>query len=190
LGLSGMRKRKTLEEKFWPKVKKGPGCWEWIGVRDGCGYGRLAVYRESKRVRVFLAHRLSWALNRGAIPRGLCVLHKCDNPPCVRPSHLWVGTQAENNADRDAKGRHWSVVKPDSAPRGDAHWMRTRPDDVLRGECHGRAKLKERDVVKIKKLRTDGVPVKDLVKRFGVSSSTIYFILSGETWAHIGGSTE
>ncbi len=88
--------RKSTEH-FWAMVAKGPSCWEWQGRRYPTGYGRSGhqVY----------SHRRSWEITNGPIPRGLHVLHKCDNPPCVRPDHLWLGTHADNMHDRDRKGR-------------------------------------------------------------------------------------
>jgi hypothetical protein len=86
--------------RFWAKVSKGDGCWIWTGSRNPKGYGRLNT---GNRVR--LAHAISWELSHGAVPDGLWVLHRCDNPPCVRPDHLWLGTAADNTADMVAKGR-------------------------------------------------------------------------------------
>jgi hypothetical protein len=90
-----------LRARFEAKFQKGPGCWEWQGgINQSNGYGRFYL----DRLTPFLAHRLSWALYRG--PLKLCVLHKCDNRKCVRPSHLFEGTRADNNKDMCAKGRH------------------------------------------------------------------------------------
>lgn len=88
--------------RFWARVQKGDGCWEWQGTRIAHGYGRLRV--GSERV---LAHRYSWRITNGPIPAGMSVLHRCDNPPCVRPDHLFLGTQLDNNRDRSAKGRSY-----------------------------------------------------------------------------------
>ena len=96
------RKRTPIIERFWPKVRKadGDGCWEWQASRMPKGYGRLGI----SGVMV-LAHRVSYELNIGPIQAGLFVLHKCDNPSCVRPDHLFLGTQADNVHDAKAKGR-------------------------------------------------------------------------------------
>lgn len=75
-------------------------CIEWTGYRDRQGYGRRSIRR-----RLFLVHRLAWEEANGPIPDDLCVLHACDNPPCMNPEHLFLGTRADNNADMDAKGR-------------------------------------------------------------------------------------
>lgn len=89
------------EDRFWARVKKGDGCWEWTGSTGRRGYGTFMVHGERTR-----SHRYSWALHFGAIPDGLWVLHRCDNPPCVRPDHLWLGTVLDNNVDSRIKGRH------------------------------------------------------------------------------------
>jgi hypothetical protein len=92
---------KTLEELFWPKVDKSGDCWIWTAYRTKQGYGRLKV----KTVHQKLAHRLAWEFAKGPVPDGLFVLHRCDNPPCVNPDHLFLGTLIDNNLDRARKGR-------------------------------------------------------------------------------------
>ena len=94
---------KTLEERFWSKVKKGPGCWEWTGSKDRKGYGGIHV-----RPKGMKAHRVSWMLAHGehSIPTGKMILHHCDNPPCVRPDHLYVGDAKANMDDTVKRGHH------------------------------------------------------------------------------------
>lgn len=96
------------EERFWAKVAKLGvcSCWEWTGWRKETGYGRVRIDG-----RILYAHRVSWILANGPIPDDLRVLHRCDNPPCVNPDHLFLGTQGDNNADRDAKGRNFHARK-------------------------------------------------------------------------------
>lgn len=93
-------KPRPLEPRFWANVQKGDGCWKWTGATRHaygviCKTGRRQSY----------AHRVAWEIQRGPIPVGLCVLHRCDNPLCVRADHLFIGTQLENIADRSSKGR-------------------------------------------------------------------------------------
>jgi HNH endonuclease len=93
---------------FWDKFLMIPehACWEWIGTKNEYGYGIKTV--NNKAVR---AHRLSWEIHNGAIPKNLCVCHKCDNPGCVRPDHLFLGTKKDNNRDKGNKGRHPCSLK-------------------------------------------------------------------------------
>lgn len=93
------------EVRFWSFVdRSGPGCWEWQGARLR-GYG-IALKGAGRPGRSGRAHRVAWALTFGAVPVGMQVCHHCDNPPCVRPDHLFLGTAADNARDRESKGRN------------------------------------------------------------------------------------
>ena len=96
----------TVEQRFWANVRKSEGCWEWTAHCSN-GYGQIHV--DGRKGRNVSTHRLSWVLTNGTIPASLCVLHYCDNPKCVRPDHLFLGTRADNNKDRDLKGRNGSA---------------------------------------------------------------------------------
>lgn len=90
----------TTPEQFWARVERGDGCWLWQGMTISGGYGRVG-WRGMKAV----AHRVAWELTYGPIPEGLWVLHRCDNPPCCNPEHLFLGSRLDNIADMVAKGR-------------------------------------------------------------------------------------
>lgn len=114
------------------------------------------------------AHRMAWMLRYGTIPTGKCVLHNCDNPACVNPAHLRLGTQADNAADRSERGRHGMWRHPDKAPRG---------------ERAGGVKLTWEKVQKIRELRAStGLSESKLGAQFGVCRATINYILRRKTW--------
>ena len=96
----------SLKDRFWSRVEKAPDCWIWLGTRGHFGHGELVNNGKIER-----AHRLSWELHNGPIPDGLHVLHKCDNPPCVNPDHLYLGDNTANMRDRDARGRQFNKAK-------------------------------------------------------------------------------
>lgn len=144
---------------FWSKVNRTLGCWLWTRARV-CGYGSVRINKRDRR-----AHRVAWELTYGAIPNGLWVLHRCDVPLCVRPSHLFLGDHAANMADMVAKGRSLrgersfarshperlargdqsgARLHPERLTRGDNHWTRQHPERVLRGDAHGLRQHPER----------------------------------------------
>jgi len=90
-----------MEERFWAKVDRTDDCWLWTACRTTHGYGQF----RPERSRGAQAHRVAWELTNGPIPAGMLVLHRCDNPPCVNPAHLFLGTQSDNMRDMYAKGR-------------------------------------------------------------------------------------
>lgn len=109
-------KTKALEHRFWNNVDKhGPipqhvpylgNCWVWTGIKDGCGYGRF-----SAKGKYYKAHRWLLGWLGKSIPPNWKACHRCDNPPCVRPEHLFIGTQSDNMLDMAAKGRHRNTRK-------------------------------------------------------------------------------
>ena len=98
--------RKTMEERFWAKVNKTDGCWEWTAHKLFNGYGRFSINKKPD-----YSHRVSWLIAHGEYPTGKHVLHTCDNPGCVRPDHLVLGTMGDNMADRDSKHRQYTKKK-------------------------------------------------------------------------------
>ena len=150
----------TVQERFEAKFTKSEGCWEWNAYKDRVGYGTFRIAERHQ-----MAHRVAYQLYVGEIPAGLCVCHHCDNPRCVNPAHLFLGTQADNMRDRENKGRG---VFPG-----------------LSGENHGSAKLTEAQVIEIRAKYGEGARQVDLAKEFGVTQSIISMIVCGRVWTKI-----
>lgn len=150
--------------RFWNRTETEPntGCTLWLGPRARRGYG---ITRWNGKTRQ--AHRIAYELGIGPIPRGLCVLHRCDTPPCVNPAHLFVGTQQDNVADRDAKGR---------TARGE------RCAHPHHGEQNGRAILTWERVRMIRDEYVAGVGCAALMARHRLPRSTVNEIISGRHW--------
>lgn len=151
--------------RFWSKVRVSDkaSCWEWLGTKHGKHYGHFKMGSF-----VAKAHRIAYELTYGKIPSGLLVCHKCDNPSCCNPRHLWVGTNDDNLKDRQKKERQ------------------------ARGERSGRAKLSDKDVLAIRAQywfkrngSIDRSNSAELASRYGVRPKTITSIVAGRHWAHI-----
>lgn len=152
-----------LFARFFGKVRVGNDCWEWVGAGQTQGYGEYEL--DGAR---YMAHRAAYFLGTGEQPGSLCVCHRCDNPSCVRPSHLFLGTRRDNHLDMRAKGR---MV-------------------VNRGRKNGMAKLRGEDIPTIRALLRRGVSLKNIGRRFGVHAETIRAVDRGVTWKHIPSSEE
>lgn len=155
----GIGKRIPTEVKFWESVERSEGCWVWAGARDRRprhGYGITRV--DGRNVG---AHRVAWELTHGPIPSGQHVLHRCDNPPCVNPAHLFLGTHQDNMRDMMAKVRN------------------------ARGERSGNAKLIVGDVRRIRWLVRQGHSQSAVARLFGLNSGTVNRISRGLSWKHV-----
>jgi len=145
-----------LSMRLWCHTRIGSGCWEWQGIKT-CGYGRI-----SWRGKLWRVHRLVYVLAYGPIAHGLFVCHRCDNPSCVRPGHLFLGTPAQNSADMRAKGR------------SSALWGDRRPN----------AKISNQQVREIRELLNRGVKNRDVAEMYHVSRTLISEIKNGHARHH------
>jgi hypothetical protein len=162
-----------LHERFWPRVDRSGDCWEWRGGRIPQGYGAVWINGQNHP-----AHRVAWELTVGPIPPGLMVLHRCDNPPCVNPAHLWLGTQADNMADKVRKGR---------AAVGAKNGAHTQPNHRSSGHRPGLGVLTWDEIREIRALAATGTRRADLVERYRVSQSHLSRILNNLVWKETSG---
>ena len=150
-----------MEIRFWDKVRIGDYCWEWQAQVVRNGYGRFRFF-----TRKTLAHRASWQMVNGPIPHGLFVCHKCDNRRCVRPSHLFLGTNEDNMADMVAKGRSAACKRV--------------------GEDSPVSKLTDDSVREIRRMAAARLlPQMEIAKRFGVCRTTVKNIIGRRAWRHV-----
>jgi len=205
--------RLTVAERFDAKFVPEPnsGCWLWTASTKGSGYGSFGICAG----RVELAHRASWEIHRGQIPKGMHVLHRCDTPACVNPEHLFLGTAADNMADKAAKGRartprvlstrargktSGAHTKPHRRPRGGRNGSRTKPERLARGDSNGSRKYPERlvrgvqhhnarlvpsSVRMIRRLASEGLAYVEIAELFGVSDVTVRNVARRKTWRHV-----
>lgn len=158
-------------ENFWKKVQRAGAdeCWNWSACTNPKGYGVFGFHRDGKDI-AFLANRFSYAMHFED-PGASCVLHRCDNPKCVNPAHLFLGTRKDNNLDMTAKGRHGSKANPE-------RWMKNRP----RAEGHACAKL---DWTKVRAIRAQfaaGATQTTIASTFGISMAQVGNIVHNRQW--------
>ena len=148
-----------IEKRFATKYEVvASGCWEWVGSKLGDhGYG--GIWRNG---RFALAHRVSFEIHVGPIPAGGIICHRCDNPICVNPAHLYAGTTEDNVADRVARNRGFRAA----------------------GTRNGHARLTEAAVAEIRRRSATGVRQADLARAYGVSPALICMVVKGQRWTH------
>jgi hypothetical protein len=152
------RPRADVNIRFWSKVQiqDKEDCWNWIYKGTSQGYGE---FWDNQTHSSIPSHRVAWMLTNGEIPKGFCVCHKCDNPKCCNPLHLFLGTQKENMKDMRAKGRGAKTYK----------------------------RFLEKEVIEIKELHALGVSGRTLAKEFSTSPSRISKIVTGLVWKNVNG---
>lgn len=200
---------RPVDERFWEKVDRSSkdGCWPWLAARfDARGYGAFKKRDDRGRWKMERAHRVAWMLVHGAIPAGMVVCHRCDNPPCCNPEHLFLGTALDNNRDAAAKGRtargerHGSKTHPErvargdrhaarkgthNLPRGDQHWTHVDPHRVRKGEDSGNAKVTVEIVQQIRARFAAGETPRKIAESLGISRSQTVRIARKESWGHV-----
>lgn len=173
-------------QRYWSKVDKSGGpdeCWPWMAGRDLYGYGRVwFAGRDHPAHRVAYDLSVGPILSRERIPRRsmMLVCHRCDNPACCNPAHLFLGTDADNMADKVAKGRQATVIVC-----GDRNGARTRPESRARGSRNGIAKLTEADILTIRESLEAGEYQWMIAERYGISTRAVRHVKTGSTWGHI-----
>lgn len=150
-----------LHNRFWSKTQKNGDCIEWSAHRSSKGYGEFYFNGHTRR-----AHRISWIITNGEIPEGMLVCHRCDNPPCVNPEHLFLGSPKVNMVDRVHKGHY-----PKNSPR-------------IGGERNRLHKLTDASVLEAKALRPT-MTLRELASRYGVHIAVIHRAITGKTWKHL-----
>ena len=156
------RRVAPIIDRYWKQVKRKRGCWNWAGTKHTDGYGTIHVRRRTEGTHIVLyAHRVSWEIHYGPIPKGLFVLHKCDNPPCSNPKHLFLGTNLDNMRDCSRKGRQNGIAKS------------------LPGVKNGNAKLTWEGVRDIRSSNESGTK---LAIKYNVTKSAISKIRQNHAW--------
>lgn len=166
-------------DRFWGKVSLTANqdlCWKWEAGKDQDGYGKFKIFGSNYR-----SHRISYYLFNNVDPKELKVCHKCDNPVCVNPFHLFLGTNAENIKDRDIKGRQ-------NCGKGKNHWTAVSPEKIRRGVDNPACKYTEEDILKMVEMKKSGEYTnREIAEAFGCPKTYIRQIMVGERWSHLTG---
>lgn len=161
-----LSRNESLIKRFWSYVNiEGLlDCWNWTGAKNHWGYGMIGLGKRTDGTE--RAHRVSWSLVYGGIPDGMCILHKCDNPACVNPSHLFLGTPLDNEKDMRAKGRG-------------------KNPPIFIGINNPETHFTEEDIICIRILAQQEISFRQIGRMYNVGHSTISNIVNCRTWKHI-----
>ena len=169
----GQGARRPLADRLWEKVDRSAGadgCWIWTGAKGARGYGRITVVEADGKKIAKNAHRVAWELTHGPLLKGQLVCHNCpggDNPSCVNPAHMFIGSHKENMRDMAKKGRQAFQSSPEKIALSRA------------------SKLSEDDAREIRTLSDAGFPLQDIAERFGVHRLTVIDVVARKTWRHV-----
>ena len=161
VGIAQIGLYKNTEEKFWKRLdKKSNGCWEWTKAHNKDGYGQTCY-----KGKMVWTHRMAWIYSKGEIPEGMHVLHKCDNPACCNPDHLFLGTHKDNMNDRDKKNRC--------------------NNKGLKGELNPQSRYTEKDILQMREMYKKGMKQKEIALIFNTTQPIISNIINRKYWKHI-----
>lgn len=182
--------KQKFVDRFWKKVdrRSNDECWPWLAALDSHGYGQVGFKRTTLR-----SHRVAFHLFFGPFALELSCCHKCDNPKCCNPFHLFLGSHKENMQDmfkkkrrRTIQGKEWQTVYAARKPAGDRHRSKTHPEEILRGSQIGNAKFTEDQIIQIRNAyKKESTSCAKLGKQFSVNATCIHKIVTRKTWTHI-----